>query len=172
MAEQPAAFDTSFWTVGHRADVLQYALSTFGFRAPPAVRKEILAPDLRFPRRRYGYAELYRLLEGRGLLPVVAPTAVGDRYGHGEAEAIALAQEHGWWLLINDYRPRQYARSLGIRTITVPALIFRLYVQEVISVTSAERKLDLIEAVTSQAVLSPVRHALDRLAHARKERRG
>ena len=170
MAEQRAAFDTSFWTVGHRADVLQYTFSSFGLRAPPAVREEILTPDPRFPRRKYGYAELYRLLEGRGLLPVVEPTTVGDRYGRGEAEAIALAQEHGWWLLINDYRPRQYARSLGIRTVTVPALIFRLYVQEAISVASAERKLDLIESVTNQAVLSPVRHALDQLAHARKER--
>lgn len=170
MTLHPAAFDTSFWTVGHRADVLQYALSAFAFRATPAVRAEILTPDPRFPRRRYGYAELYRLLESRGMLPVVEPATAGERFGRGEAEAIALAHEHGWWLLINDYRPRQYARGLGIRTITVPALIFRLYVQEMLSLTSAERKLDLIEAVTSQAVLSPVRQALDQLARLRKER--
>src|SRR3712207_3671185 len=112
---RPAALDTSFWTVGHRADVLQYLFEYFQVHVPPTVRGEILAVDARYPRRRYGNAELFRVLEGAGLIRSAAPSGVDTRFGRGEAEALALAQAHGWWLLINDRGPLLHARSLRIR---------------------------------------------------------
>jgi predicted nucleic acid-binding protein len=167
---QPAVLDTSFWTVGHRADVLQYMFREFTVHVPPAVRDEVLRVDARYPRRRYGYAELFHLLERQGLLRTVAPAQVASRFGRGEAEALGLAEQHGWRLLINDRRPLSYARQVGIRTTTVPGFILRLYMYEAISLASAERKLGLIEAVTSPSVLQPVRRALDQMARRRAER--
>lgn len=167
---EPAALDTSFWTMGHRADVIPYLLEYFEVHVPPAVRAEILAVDPRFPRRRYGYAEMFRVLEGRGLLPVATPSVVEGRFGLGEAEALALAGEHRWRLLINDYRPMESARQRGVRTVSVPSFILLLYDGAVISLLGAERKLELIAGNTSSAILDPARRVLDGLARAKGDR--
>lgn len=163
--------DTSFWTIGHRADVLPYLFDFFLPRVPPAVRDEVLAADPIHPRRRYSYAALYRLLEERGLLPVVEPSAPELRYGLGEAAALALAQENGWRLLINDWRPMAFASQRAVHVVSVPSFIFLLYERELISLTAARRKLDLISANTRPEVVQPIRRLLRRLARRRGERR-
>jgi hypothetical protein len=137
---------------------------------PPAVRDEILTTDLLFPRRRYGYAELYRVLEACRLLPVVEPSSVEQRFGRGEAEALALAREHGWWLLINDYQPLVQADSSGIFTVSVPAFVQTLYETGLISLASAEQKLTIVGPVTSGAILMPAEAEIRRLARQRRER--
>jgi hypothetical protein len=170
VAEEPAVLDTSFWTVGHRADVLPYLFDYFSIHAPPAVRDEILAADPTHPRRVYGYAALFRLLEEQGLLLVEEPAAPQLRFGLGEAAALALAGERQWRLLINDWRPMLSATQREIRVVSVPSFIFLLYEREVISLAGAQRKLDLIAANTSPAVIRPIRRILRRLARRRGER--
>ena len=170
MVNQPAALDTSFWTVGHRADVVSYLFDYFVVHVPPAVRDEILAVDPDYPRRIYGYASLFRVLESRGLLPAELPAQAFRRFGRGEAEALALAQERGWWLLMNDSRPSLFAAQVGISTLSVPSFVFYLYEREVLSLASAELKLRIIAEYTSQSVMQPALQALDQLARARKER--
>lgn len=168
--QQPVAIDTSFWTVGHRADVLQYLVEYFMLHAPPAVRREILAVDPVYPRRIYGYVAMFRAFEEFGALEIVTPSRPVGQFGAGEAEALALAQERGWWLLINDHRPYTFARRLGLQTTSVPSFIAYLYELEVLSLTSAERKLDLITAITSPTVIDPARQAIDCLARERGAR--
>ena len=97
------------------------------------------------------------------------PNEVESRFGRGEAEALALAQEHGWLLLINDARPIAYARQSGVRTLSVPGLMFRLYAQGSISLRGVERQFATIESITSPNVLRPVQRAVFRLAHVRGE---
>lgn len=166
---QPAALDTSFWTVGHRADILHYLFAYFTVYVPPAVRNEITTVDPMYPRRRYGYAEVFRVLESRRLLHAATPARVSSQHGRGEAEAIALAQEHGWLLLVNDRRAFVAARSAGIAAIPVPSFIVFLYEQGVLSLASAEVKLRLIASYTSHSVLQPAREELQRLAKASGE---
>jgi predicted nucleic acid-binding protein len=171
MAEkQPAVLDTSFWTVGHRADVNQYLHEYYEVRVPPAVRAEILRPDPSFPRRRYGYAQMFRNLEGRLLQSVSGPTTPLDRFGLGEAEALALAGESESWLLINDRPPYEFARRAGIRVLSVPGFIAFLYQSEFLSLRSTERKFESIASVTSGRVSQPAWNAIDRLAGLRGER--
>ena len=169
MTADPAVLETSFWTVCHRADLLSYLFDYYDVIAPPAVHDDLLAPDPRFPLRRYGYAELFRLLQGRGLLRVATPERVIGRFGRGEDEAIALAAERGWRLLINDQRPQAFARQQGLMTATVPTFILRLYAHDVISLRAAKRKLSLISEYTSRSVLYPVQQALERMARERRE---
>jgi predicted nucleic acid-binding protein len=166
---QQAALDTSFWVVGHRADVLPYLFEFFAVHLPPAVRAEITAVEPRYPRRRYGYAALFRVLEECGLFTAAAPVQVESRYRRGEAEAIVLATERGMTVLINDRRPLAYARSLGVTCISVADFIVYLYERERLSRASAEVKLGLIEPFTSPSVLAPARVVMAALVRARGE---
>jgi predicted nucleic acid-binding protein len=170
VVEQPSVVDTSFWTVGHRADVIPYLFDIFIVHVTPAVRAEVLAPDRHFPLRRYGHAELFRLLESRGLLPAATPSHVEARFGLGEAEAIAMARERGWRLLINDYRPLDHATKNGIRTMSVASFILLLYARGTISLSSADRKLELINNNTSPKIMEPAQAILTRLAVRKGER--
>jgi predicted nucleic acid-binding protein len=162
--------ETSFWTVGHRADVLPYLFDFFEVCVPPAVRDEILAADPAHPRRVYGYAALYRLLESVGLLPIEAVASPLDRFGRGEAEALALAGEQGRWLLINDAHPFAYARQRGIETLSVPAFIGYLYERDILSLRSVEAKMELIRPLTGPHILRPAQRHIDRVRRSRKER--
>jgi hypothetical protein len=109
-------------------------------------------------------------LEEQGLLPIEEPSAPQLRYGLGEAAALALAEENGWRLLINDWRPMAFGSQRGIRVVSVPSFTFLLYERDIISLTAARRKLDLVSANTSPAVLQPIRRILRRVARRRRER--
>jgi len=41
----------------------------------------------------------------------------------GEAAALALARDEGWWLLLNEQRALTFARQQGIKAVTVPEFI-------------------------------------------------
>ena len=65
--------ETSFWVLGHRIDVLSYLFRFSNLFVPEEVRSEVLAPDLRYPQRVYGYQEMFTVLEDEGLLSVRNP---------------------------------------------------------------------------------------------------
>lgn len=163
------ALDTSFWTVGFRADVLQYLFEFFAVHAPPAVRGEILAPDPGYPNRVYGYAAWFRVLEERDLLVSTTPGTSMPLFGRGESEAIALAREHGWWLLMNDSRPVQFAQQAGITVITVPTFIVYLYERGRIALAAARKKLSLIVSWTGRQIMASAEQDLDTLARQQGE---
>jgi hypothetical protein len=56
--------ETSFWVLGYQVDILSYLFRFFTVYVPEAVRVAVLAPDLRYPQRVYGYQEMFRRLEG------------------------------------------------------------------------------------------------------------
>ena len=66
MKKQIAVLDTSFWVLGHRADVLAYLFRFFAVVVPSAVENEIQARDPRYPQRVYGYQELFGLMKQTG----------------------------------------------------------------------------------------------------------
>jgi len=169
--EKPwAVLDTSFWVLGHRVDVLVYLFRFFTLCGPDAVRAEVLAPDPRYPLRVYGYQEFWRLVEAQGLLTIQNPTQRIPQFHAGEAAALALAQEAGWWLLINEQRALTYARQQGIKAVTVPELVVYLYEAQVLSYRSALAKVEGLAANTGPRVMQPARAALAQLAQHRGER--
>ena len=170
MQKQAAVMETSFWVLGHRVDVLSYLFRFFTVFVPEAVRIEVLAPDPRYPHRVYGYQEMFRLLEAQGMLSIRNPTQRSPQFHAGEAAALALAQEEGWWLLINEQRALTFARQRDLRAVTVPEFIVYLYEAHLLSYRSTTAKLDAIAPNTGQRVLQAVRQAFLVLAQHRGER--
>jgi predicted nucleic acid-binding protein len=170
MEKQPAVIDTSFWVLGHRVDVLSYLFRFFTVYVPDAVRVELIAPDPRYPQRVYGYQELFRLLEGQGVLLCHNPTQPLPQFHAGEAAAVALAQQEDWWLLLNEQRALAYARQQALKAVTVPEFIVYLYEAQLLSYRSALAKLDGIAANTGQRVMHVARQTFLDLAHHRGER--
>ena len=169
MKKQPAVMETSFWVLGHRVDVLSYLFRFFDLFVPEEVRTEVLASDPRYPQRVYGYQEMFTILKAEGLLSIRNPTRSLPRFHAGEAAAIALAEEGGWWLLINEQRALTFVRQRGIKAVTVPEFIVYLYDVRILSYRSALSKLDGIASNTGQPVMQVARQALDRLAQSRGE---
>jgi predicted nucleic acid-binding protein len=159
----PAVLDTFYWTAAHRADVAANSLALFRIVVPRAVEAEITRVSTDDPRREYPYTTLFLQLRDKMLEPPPDAPAPLEMFGGGEAEAITLAQHLGIALLINDHRPREFARALRIPTITVPTMILTLCARGVISKRAATRKLDLIEPITSASIIGPARASLETL---------
>lgn len=170
MEKQPAVIDTSFWVLGHRVDVLSYLFRFFLVYVPDAVREEVVASDPRYPQRVYGYQELFRLLEGQGMLARRNPSQPLSQFHAGEAAALALVLEAGWWLLINEQRALTFARQRAIKAVTVPEFIVYLYEVQLLSSRSAQDKLHSIAANTGQHVMQAAQQAFLALAQRRGER--
>lgn len=169
MMKQLAVMDTSFWVLGHRVDVLSYLFRFFEVFVPHPVRSEVLAPDPRHPHRLYGYQEMFNLLEAQGAICVRDPTEALHLFHAGEAAALALAQETGWWLLINEQRALRFARQGSIKAVTVPELIVYLYQARSLSYRSASAKLDGIASNTGRQVIQAARQTLAILSRQRGE---
>ena len=170
MKKQWAVLDTSFWVLGHRVGVLAYLFRFFTVCVPEAVREEVLAPDPRYPQCVYGYQELFRLLEAQGALAIRNPMQCIPQFHAGEAAALALARDEGWWLLINEQRALTFARQQGLKAVTVPEFIVYLYEANFLSYRSTLATLDGIAANTGQRVMQAARHAFTALAQRRGER--
>jgi predicted nucleic acid-binding protein len=92
-------------------------------------------------------------------------------FGAGEAHAIALAFERSWLLLINDARPLQLARSLGINCVAVPDFCVLLYSQGKITRSAVQGYLRRLAPTTSPALIQQAQRIADVIADARGELR-
>lgn len=126
---QDAVLDASFWINAERAGLAPYLLEYFSITAPPRVEAELmvlLGPGLDPPPAATLFAEWRR----RGQIQIASPQQSFSRFDPGENEAIALAQERGWVLLIDNGAPRDFGRGpLGLRVVDSPAFAVLLYDQ-------------------------------------------
>jgi hypothetical protein len=111
--EQPyATLDTSFWINAFRAGLLSRLGELFHLAVTDAVVEEIC-----YPARQLGVpAPDTMVLEewlASGKLRRENPSRVLPLFGPGEAAAITLAEEQGYFLLMDDGRPYQYAKARG-----------------------------------------------------------
>ena len=159
----PAVLDTSFWVLAYRAEIAANCLDLFDIVVPNAVAQEILAQQQGATAREYPYATLFRHLQHHMRAPV-GPVSPIERFGAGEAEALALAVELKVVLLINERPALQYARNLGLDVATVPSVIVLLRSQGVISDRAARRKLGLIGPNTAASIIDEATRALDILS--------
>ena len=109
---------------------------------------------------------MFREWQQSGKIDVVAPAHALARFEVGENEAIALAQERGWLLLIDNSAPRDWSRGrLGLQVIDSPAFVVFLYDQGLIDYPRATAAL-----AQSQAARRVVREALILLANVARGR--
>ena len=103
-----------------RLDLLQ---KLFGeVLLPPAVSAELSKPRLRFPPIDIGEMEFFRV---RAPSDDTSVTALRQRFGPGEAEAIVLASELSAELIIDEADGRAEAKRRGIPTIGVLGVLVR-----------------------------------------------
>ena len=118
-----ASLDTSFWNIASQIGVAPYLFEFFQVHYCQAVADEIVTTDPAESALIYPQAMLFKVLSEDGRLHRAEPVSPLALFGSGEAHAIALAHERGRVLLINDFRPLQFARSLGVRRIKRACLL-------------------------------------------------
>ena len=163
MKKREAVLDASFWSVGYLARIDEYLPLYFRLLVPVAVEAEIMAQDVRDVELLYPYSQLYQLVKEAGHMQALNPSRKLGLYGKGEDPAISLARERGALLLINDARPYHFARSLGIKSLTVPGFIVFLTSQNRIRVSAALAKLNAIAPHTSQELMEEARELVQGL---------
>lgn len=164
MALLDASLDASFWNVASQIGVVPYLFAIFRVYYCKAVEREIVTTDPDETPLVYPQAMLFTIMKEDGRLQQREPQQPLARFGAGEAHAIALAREQGWFLLINDARPHAFARSLGIRCISVPNFGVLLYAQGKITQAAAQGYLNRLAPLTSSALLNSAGRHLEQIA--------
>lgn len=168
--EQPqATLDTSFWINAFRAELLRWLGELFRLAITDAVVEEI-----RYPTRQLGLpspdtAVLEEWL-ARGKLRRENPSRTLPLFGPGEAAAIALAEEQGYFLLMDDGRPYRYAKSRGLRVVGTPDLVVVLYDRQHVTLQEARTMLRSLLGVSTR-IVEAAGALLEGIASAREEGR-
>lgn len=115
-----ATFDASFWVHAVYLNLVDSVHHDYDLMVTPQVETEIGAGNATGNR-------LQALIEARRIRRGRASVNLVQLYGHGERSAINLAVEKHLLLLIDDWRPADAARALGITTLSSILYLVRLY---------------------------------------------
>ena len=163
-----ASLDTSFWTYVSQVGVAPYLFNFFRVHYCQAVKNEIVTTDPSTTTLVYPQAMLFMVFEEDGRLYQHEPQSSLPIFGIGEAHAITLAKEQEWVLLINDSRPLLYARSLGIRTVSVPSFCVLLYSKGLITLSAVTGYLKRLSTTTSATLIAEATHTVVEIAKKRE----
>lgn len=126
-AKRGAALDTSLYVHCFFADLIAYLFDDYEVYATDSVIAEATPALPGLPTVVLPNVKMFRLLQQLGAIKRQHPTDVPSLpYGQGENEAIGLAVERKYMLLIDDYEPLKHARTLGITTVTTADLVVSL----------------------------------------------
>ena len=123
MERADAVCDASFWINAERSGILPHLPDFFRLWIPPLVFNEIAAPS-----GPHGAGSPIAAWSERGVVQYATPQTTFGRFDAGENQAIALAIERGWALLIDDAQPRHFSRGvLHLTVVDSPAFTVLLY---------------------------------------------
>ncbi|MCC9076248.1 hypothetical protein FKZ61_009010 [Litorilinea aerophila] len=169
MALLDASLDTSFWNIAAQIGIAPYLFSFFRVYYCRAVEQEIVTTDPDETSLIYPQAMLFMVLKEDGRLYPAEPEEPLHIFGTGEAHAIALARERSWILLINDVRPLEFARSLGIECVAVPDFCILLYSQGKITYSAVRGYLRRLTMTTSPKLIQQAEQIVEEIASKRGE---
>jgi predicted nucleic acid-binding protein len=164
-----ASLDTSFWNVAAQIGIVPYLFTFFHVYYCQAVEDEIITTDPSETPLIFPQAMLFKIMQEDGRLHHEEPAHPLTQFGTGEANAIALAKEREWILLINDYRPLLLARSLGLCCVSVPDFCLLLYAERRITYRVVEGYLRRLVPTTSPALIQLAEQAAEVIARERGE---
>jgi hypothetical protein len=157
MHRPDAVVDASFWINAERSQLVDYLPEYFALWVPPLVVEE-LTTAARF-------ADWLK----RGEARLLSPEGRFERFDAGENEAIALALERDWVLLMDDQAPRHFSRGpLRLRVVDSPAFAVFLYDQGRLS--RAEAVAALRESQAGRRMVSEAQVTLELIARRKGER--
>jgi predicted nucleic acid-binding protein len=163
-----ASIDTSFWNIAARVGVVPYLFEFFRIHYCQAVYDDVVTTNPQETALVYPQAMLFQLLREDGRLHHVDPLNPLTRFGKGEAHALALAQERGWVLLINDVRPLTLATNFGIPVVSVPAICVLLAAEGRITSSAASGYLRRLRPTTSPRLIEQAERVIDALDRANR----
>ena len=168
MERRDAVLDASFWINAERCGLTSHLLDYFHLVVPPLVAQELaVRPEV--PTEPPPAAALFSAWHQRGDVEILSPAASYSRFDAGENQAIALAQERGWVLLIDDAAARHYSRGpLHLRVVDSPAFAVFLYDQGRLSYAQAVAALRQSQA--GRRIINEALVALELLARRKEER--
>lgn len=169
MAQQDASLDTSFWNIAAQIGVVPYLFSFFKVHFCEAVEREIVATDPTETLLVFPQAMLFTVFKEDGRLHQVEPSIPELLFGAGEAHAISLAREKSWILLINDFRPLNFAQTLGIRCVSVPGFCVLLYAEGKITLSAVQGYLRRLATTTSPLLIQQAEASASQIAIERGE---
>jgi predicted nucleic acid-binding protein len=133
---------------------------------------DAVVEEIRYPTRQLGMpAPDTAMLEewlARGKLRRENPSRVLPLFRPGEAAAIALAEEQGYFLLMDDGRPYQYAKVRGLRVVGTPDLVVVLYDRQDVTLPEARTTLRSLWGVSNR-IREAAGALLEGIARARGE---
>ncbi len=168
---QNGSLDTSFWNIASQIGVVPYLFDYFRIYYCQQVAQEIVTTDPNETPLIYPQAMLFKVLTEDGRLLTTEPREPLALFGIGEAHAIALAREQAWWLLINDSRPLEYARTMGLSCVSVPDFCVLLYSQGRVTEAATKGYLKRLQATTSPALITQAEDLIKRITFLRGEDR-
>ena len=158
----PAVLDTSFWINAYRAELYQYLPRYFELFYCSGVQAEIERPDPRHPLVIYPDTQAFRLMCQGGVLNRRDPASCNRLFGLGESQALALSEQEGWVILVDDFAPFSYASStLNLKAISTPAFLLHLFSQGEFSYKGATERLARLEKSVAAGLLEPVRETVE-----------
>lgn len=129
MVKQNASLDASFWINAYNADLVRFLPDYFVLFACSVVVQEIRYPlDVLRIEEAAGPSLFVEWCES-GVITVQDPEKPVDWFQKGENAAIALAIEHGYFLLMDDANPYHFAKSKHLKVIGTAELAVFLYDQ-------------------------------------------
>ena len=140
-----AVFDSSFWVHTVFLDVVDLLLSDYALLCPRAVATEL-------GRDNPTSLRLKNLLRAKTIHLATPKTEKLLLYGDGERAAINLALERKLLLFIDDWRPYEAARAVGVEVANTPAYLVQLYHQDRLSM---ERVLGDFAKLARRGTLKP-----------------
>ncbi len=135
MPRPDATVDSSFWIHAYRSGLLPYVLSRFSVWYTLEVGREL---SERFPSGR----EFWRMVRARELDEVTPLRQQVRMFSPGERSAInVVLDRRDWFLLLDDRRPYEEAKRLGINVVCTPLLVAEIVQENTIDTLEARRML-------------------------------
>jgi predicted nucleic acid-binding protein len=120
--QRAATFDSSFWVHAVYLDLVDFLLADYVLLCTRAVEREL-------GRENPTSLRLKALLTDKTIQRATYKSEKLKLYGDGERAAINLALERKLLLLIDDWRPYEAARAVGVEVVNTVAYLVQLYAQ-------------------------------------------
>lgn len=166
--KQNASLDASFWFNACEARVIGFLLNYYNLFVCRAVADEILYVKqvLGLPSTA---CELFSDWQKQGIVTLAEPQRPVDWFDSGENQAIALAMERGYRLLIDDGAPYNYAKSKEITVHGTAEFIVFLYRRDLLTYKDALTRIAGLEI--NKRLQRVAMRALALLAQAKGDRK-
>lgn len=150
--KQNVALDASFWINISGLSFHSFLKDYFRLFVCGEVEREILYPITDLKIEPFDAAVFSQWVQ-EGAITRENPTQFRKTFQVGESQAISLAREKGYVLLIDDSNPYNYARKVGIKVVGSPDFAVFLFSQGRLDFETASNRLRMLEGRVKRTIV-------------------